>query len=263
MANCSWFDKPIRDLPSPLGSVPQRSRKGLITMRIERDVDSLTLRGAAYPALPQFESAVLDETNETLFVLIRANGNDQADAIVDLVRDLEASLEIGPVDISEFAVAFLFDANRVGLAATLRVFRHGYEQHFGNLAMAEHANWVDVATCRVGVFVVHKSRSDPTGTIEDHLAPMVAATWPEHWVAACDFINGNRKAGDAVSRNNTARLKAIITAAAQFQHPGAPLSTVVARDGIPLTRFKECQLSEDLVHFLQAVPWRQGGQGSD
>ena len=134
VAGCRWFDGHVEDLPSPLGSVPPRSRKGLIARRIERDVDSLTLRGAAYPALPQFESAVSDDINQTLFVLIRANGKNQADAVIDLLLDLDASLGIGGVDISEYAVAFLFDANSAGLAATLDTFRTGYQQHFGNLA---------------------------------------------------------------------------------------------------------------------------------
>ena len=106
------------------------------------------------------------------------------------------------------------------------------------------------------MFVIHKSPADPTGTLEDHLAPLVSATWPEHYASARAFIDdGNKRDGHAESRKDAARLKAIITATAQFQHPGAPLSTVVARNGIPSTQFERCELSQHLVRFLRTVPW--------
>lgn len=84
---------------------------------------------------------------------------------------------------------------------------------------------------------------------------MAAATWPRHYDGARIFIDGNMGDGDAASKSASARLKAVITSAAQFEHPGAPLSTVVARDGIPSEQFEQCQLSQDLVDFLLAVPW--------
>ena len=256
VGGCKWFDDPIRDMPSPFGKVPQRSDRGLIATRIERNVESLTFREAAYTAPPHFESAVFNNDEETMFVLIRANGKQQAGAVTDLLQDLDASLEVGPVDVTEYAVAFLFDANDDGLQETLDGFRKGYQEHFGNLAMASHAHWLPVDTCHIGVFVVHRSPEDPFGTLEDHLAPMVAAIWPERYDSARDFIDSNRNNSDTASRNDAARLKAVITSAAQFQHPGAPLSTVVARDGLPRGQFERCQLSQDLVRFLQAVPWR-------
>ena len=257
LAGCDWFDRPIGELPSPLGGMPPRSGKGLIARRFERNPDALTLRAAAYPPLPQFESAVVDQGTQTVYVLIRANGKKQADAVVDLLRDLDDSLDVGPVDISRYATAFLFDANDTGLAVTLAAFRGGYGHHFGDLSAANHAGWVDVPTCHVGVFVIHKSRSEPTGTLEDHLAPLVAAAWPSHFDDACAFIDDSRQSAEAVSNSEAKRLKAIITSAGQFQHPGAPLSTLVARDGIPEAHFKTCKLSEELVRFLQAVPWRE------
>lgn len=257
LAGCDWFDRPIGELPSPLGGMPPRSDKGLIARRLERNPDALTLRAAAYPSLPQFESAVVDMDAQTLYVLIRANGKQQAGAVVDLLRDVDDSLDddVGPVDISHYAAALLFDADNEGLEATLANFRTGYGQHFGDLSAADHAGWVDAPMCHVGVFVFHKSPSDPTGTLEDHLVPLVAGTWPSHFNDASAFIDGGKQPDEAASRDEANRLKAIITSAGQFQHPGAPLSTLVARRGIPDAHFKTCKLSEELVRFLQTVPW--------
>lgn len=255
IASCKWFDGTIRELPSPFGQVRHQSQKGLVARRMEREVDDLTLGSAAFPMLPQFMSAVEDKTAQTIFVLIRANGKEQVDAVIDMLQDLDASLEVGTMDISHYATAFLFDADE-GLAATLTTFRRGYSEHFGDLSTADHAVWVEASTCHVGAFVVHKSSSDPTGTLEDHLAPLADAAWPSHFKAASAFIDDGRQTGEAVSKGEANRLKAIITSAGQFQRPGASLSSVVARKGIPEAHFHTCKLSEELVRFLQAVPWR-------
>lgn len=258
VAGCTWFDKPIRHLPSPFGSVPGRSPKGLVARRLEREVDDLTLRQAAYPVLPQYESAVVHDATKTLFVMVRANGKRHADAVTDLLQEVNASLQVGPVDVTEYAAAFLFDANNQGLPGTLGVFRESYQQHFGDLATADHGQWLSTTTCHAGVFVVHRSPADRTGTLEDHVAPMVASAWPRHYESACAFVDDNRRDGDAASRNAATRLKAIITSAGQFRHPGDPLATVIAREGIPAAQFEQCELSRDLVRFLQAVPWSDG-----
>lgn len=257
LTGCDWFGQPIRKLPSPFGRMSGRSTKGLIARRLEQDVDNLKLRGAAYPPSPQFESAVEDKGAQTLYVLVRANGKRQVDAVVDLLQDINASLDLGSMEISGYATAFLFDANDEGLAATLDAFRNGYGKHFGDLSTADHAVWVDAQTCHVGAFVIHKSPSDQTGTLEDHLAPLAAEAWPSHFSAASAFIDGGKQTDEAVSKREANRLKAIITSAGQFEHPGAPLSTLVDRDGIPTAQFETCELSKELVRFLQAVPWQE------
>ena len=257
VAGCDWFKGTIRELPSPLGSMPPQSQKGLVARRIEREVDGLTLRSAASSTLPQFVSAVEDKTTRTIFVLIRANGKEQVGAVVEMLQDINASLDLEPMDISHYATAFLFDANHEGLVATLDTFRKGYGEHFGDLSKADHAVWIDGPTCHVGVFVVHKSPSEPTGTLEDHLAPLAADAWPSHFDAASAFIGDGRQTDETVSKSEANRLKAVITSAGQFQHPGAPLSTLIDRGGIPAAHFKVCKLSEELVRFLQAVPWQE------
>ena len=222
-----------------------------------RDVEGLTLRETSYPVLPHFESAVVDDGEEILFVQIRAGGDEKAGAVTDLLEDLDASLEAGPMDIGrEYAVAFLFDADNGGLRKRIETFRTAYGRHFGNLTSADHAGWLRTATCHVGVFVVHRSPEEPFGTLEDHLAPMAKTAWPDYYDGARAFVEHNRRDGDAASTSGADRLKAVITSAVQFEHPGAPLSTAIARRGIPAEQFEQCQLSHDLVRFLQAVPWR-------
>ncbi len=221
-----------------------------------RDAEKLTLRETSYSVLPHFESAVVDKGEQTYFMQVRAGGDGKADAVTDLLGALDDSFDAGPMDISrEYAVAFLFDANGSGLRQRVETFRAAYERHFGSLASAGHARWLRTTNCHVGMFVFHRSPEEPFGTLEDHLAPMAKATWPEYYGGARAFIDDNRRDGDAPSTSSARRLKAIITAAAQFDHPGAPLSTAVARCGIPREQFEQCELSHDLARFLQGVPW--------
>ena len=259
VAGCRWVKDRIKDLPSPFGTVPGPSPKGLIASRVKRDADKLTLRSAAYPPPPpQYESAVFDEEADTIFLLVRANGKNQAGAVIDLLEDVDVSMDLASIDISKYAVAFLFDADAAGLAAALEEFREHYSGYFGDLSDAGHSKWVATATraVGVGVFVFHRTAADETGTLEDHLAPMVASAWPDRYAVARGFIDDNRKPGDEVSRNDSTRLKAIITSAGQFDHPGKPLSTMIAQDGLPEDQFETSPMSKALAAFLQGVPWR-------
>ena len=253
-AGCRWVGEHIGALPSPFGAVPSISRKGLIARRMERDVDNLTLRGAAYPVLPHFESIVQDDETDTIYALIRTNGKQQAAAVIDLLEDVDESFHFD-VDVSEYAAAFLFDANDVGMTAVSEGFRSTYGAYFSSLDGARHACWTSTATCPVGIFVIHRSATDETGTIDDHVATMAQAAWPPRYNAAQTFLEHNGRPDDEVSRTPAAGLKAIVTCVGQFDHPGAPLSTVVAREGIPDVQFKESWLSRGLVEFLTSVPW--------
>ena len=258
VAGCRWVKDRIKDLPSPFGAIPgvSPSPKGLIARRIERDAGKQTFRSAAYPPLPQFEPAVLDKEVDTVFLSVRANGKSQVAAVIELLEDVDASMDIDGVAVTEYAVAFLFDADAAGLTATLEEFREHYSGHFGDLSDTAHSQWVATDKCPVGVFVFHRSAEDETGTLEDHLEPMVSAAWPDRYASAHDFIDDNKQPGDEVSRSDAKRLKAIITSAGQFHRPGLPLSSMIARDGIPNAQFAASPMSRALVDFLQGAPWR-------
>ena len=256
VAGCCWVNKPIKDLPSPFGAIPNVSPKGLIARRLERDVDDLTLTSVEYPPLPQFHPPVFDESADIIFLPVCANGKSQVAAVVRLLENIDMAMDFDNIVIAEYAAAFLFDADATGLTATLEAFRDDYGEHFGDLSELGHSKWMATATCPVGVFVFHRTEADETGTLEDHLAPMIESAWPDRYSAARGFIDDNREPGDEVSRNDATRLKAIITSAGQFKRPGSPLSTMIARGGIPEAQFAESPMSRALVAFLQGAPWR-------
>ena len=256
---CEWIDKPIGELPSPFGRTSSVARQGLIARRFERQaVDNLRLRNAAHPPLPSFESIVENTATDTMFFLVRAHGQDQRDDVLTLLRTLDVTITEEPdgtFDVSEYAAAFLFDANGEGVTSTLGVFRDRYGEHFGNLSNLEHGKWVATITVPVGCFVFHRSATDEAGTLEDHLAPTAKSAWPERYAGAEGFIDSNRNPGDKVSTREAERLKAIITVTGQFDNPGDPLSIVIGRNGMPRAQFQASALSAELADFLTGTPW--------
>ena len=256
---CRWVDTHIGELPSPFGRHGRVARKGLVAARIERHaLEDLTLRDATHQPLPCFESIVENTATDTMFFLVRTHGQDQPKPVLDLLQTLDVTITEEPdgtFDVSEYAAAFLFDANGEGMTSTLGAVRARYGEHFGDLSSLEHGKWVSEATVPVGCFVFHRSAADETGTLEDHLAPMAASAWPERYAGAERFVDGNRTADDKVSNREAERLKAIITVTGQFDHPGDPLSIIIGRNGLPRAQFETSSLSAALADFLTGTPW--------
>ena len=192
---CQWVGRAIGELPSPFGR-SRIARKGLIATRIERHaIEDLAIQAAAHSPLPSFESVVENTATDTIFFMVRANGKTQSDPIVSLLRALSVTLAgvpVGTFEVSEYAAAFLFDANGEGVASTLRDFGARYTSEFGDLSSVAHASWLDETTIPVGCFVFHKSSQDPTGTLEQHLRPMAAGAWPQQDAKAELFIDDAR-----------------------------------------------------------------------
>ncbi len=254
---CTWFKEPIGKLPSPFGP-GKAAAKGLIAKRFERQsLDDLTLQAAAHPPHPRFESIIEHEVSRTIYFVVRAQGKDQTGAILDLLRDLDAMITEEPpgtYDVSEYAAAFLFDANDGGVNGTIEAFRERYREHFGDLTALEQGKWIFTPTVPVGCFIFHKE-GESTGTLEDHLAPMTESAWPDRYPKAQTFIDDNKAEDDAVFSKESERLKAIITVTGQFNHPGDPLSEIIGRHGLPKEEFDQAPLSKTLVAFLAATPW--------
>ena len=255
---CEWVDKHVGELPSPFG--PSRvAKKGLISTRLEQHaLQDLTLQAAAHPPLPCFESIVENTATSTMFFMVRAHGKVQSDPILKLLEDLNVTITqepAGTFDVSEYAAAFLFDANGEGVAATLTGFRRHYGGHFGDLSTLQHSTWVADTTVPVGCFVFHRCAQNQPGTIEDHLAPMVKRAWPDRYAEAERFVDDKRDGGDKVSRSEAERLKAIITVTGQFDHPGDPMSIVIGRTGLPRAEFNASRMSAELAEFLVQAPW--------
>ena len=254
---CKWVDKPIGELPSPFGrSIVAR---GLLARRFEKHaLEDLSLQESAHPPLPCFESIVENTATDTMFFMVHALGKDQSNHILGLLRDLDVTIAgepAGTFDVSEYAVAFLFDANGEGVTATVAGVRNRYGEYFGDLGNLEHGGWVADTTVPVGCFVFHRSAQDQEGTLEDHLAPMVEEAWPVRYAGARRFVDDNQRAGDRVSNREAERMKAIITATGQFDHPGDPMSIIIGRTGLPHERFVASPLSGELADFLAGTPW--------
>ena len=257
---CEWVDKHLGELPSPFGPKGVAT-KGLIARRFEQHaLEDLTLQAAGHPPLPCFESIVENTVTGTMFFMVRVHGQDRSEPVVDLLTSLDVTITqepTGTFDVSEYAAAFLFDANGEGVTATLAGFRNRYGAHFGDLSNLEHGEWVRDTTVPVGCFVFHKSTHDQTGTIEDHLAPMVERAWPDRYAGAERFLEEKRHDGDRVSSNEAERLKAIITVTGQFDHPGDPMSIIIGQIGIPPAQFEESPMSAELAEFLTRTPWHE------
>ena len=258
VAQCKWVSKSIRQLPSPFGRSPTAS-KGLLATRLERrSIEDLNLQMATHPPLPSFEAIVEDTASNTMFMLIRTNGKDQVETVQNLLIDLRDTFDetlVDTYDVAEYAAAFLFDANAIGTAATIDDFRQRYDNHFGDLSGVDHGTWDTTEISPVGCFVFHDRSGDRTGTLEDQLAPMVDTEWPDRYAKAHVFIDNNMEESDKVYGSRASQLKAVITAAGQFRVPGAGLTQVIGRGGLPKAVFEESSLSKELVAFLMAAPW--------
>ena len=153
---CEWVDRPVGELPSPFGrgrAVP----KGLIARRFERQaLEDLPLRDAARPPLPCFDAVVENTATGTMFVLVRTHGQDQSGACLELLQDLQDTFVDQPADtfdVSEYAAAFLFDANGEGVEAKVAAFRERYGARGLFRVPQEHS----------GAYRHHRGSSGPDG----------------------------------------------------------------------------------------------------
>ena len=200
-----------------------------------------------------------------MFVLVSVGGKDKADQALQLMNHVDATMVSDDFDIQEYAAAFLFDADKAGLVDTVATFEKRYGAYFGGIADAAHGKWNQTTTVPVGLFVFHGGPSN-TGTIEHDLAPMVQAAWPDRYAASECFVADHSKRGDKVLKSDSRRLKAVMTAAGQFDNPGLPLSTVLGRKGLSRAQYESSPVSIALADFLTATPWPSGSAyrlGSD
>ena len=260
---CAWVGTRIGNLPSPFGPKGVATQ-GLITRRMAQHAfEDLTLQAAAHPPLPWFESIVENTGTGTMYFMVRVHGKDRHELVVELLESLDVTITqepAGTFDVSEYAAAFLFDANGEGVTATLATFRNRYGRHFGDLSDLGHGEWVTNTAIPVGCFVFHRGADDETGTIENHLAPMVECAWADRYAEAERFIEEKRNGDDMVSRNDAERLKAVITVPGQFGHPGDPMSTIIGKEsGIPRAQFDASPISAELAGFLTRTPWQRVG----
>lgn len=256
VARAQWIDKPIAELPSPLGPRPDPDQPhspkvgSLIARRYSNaPLDELRLRAAAHAPAPTFESIV--QVDDVLYVLIRCHGDSGARLAIDLVEDFKLFLDPSyGTDINRLAAAFVFDADG-SVQQREQVFASSYAP-LHSAAPPSHGAWASAAV-PVGLYVFHEP-SRGAGTLEDLLGPLVAAEWPARWAAADTYLATHASPSDPVNRKPAERLKAQITVTGQFVAPGDPMSQIIERKGLSQARFGG-QESLAVVKFLQGVPW--------
>lgn len=263
LAGGKWMGQPISKLPSPFGprtdpSNPQRPvvRSFIVERLRTRAIDELRLRDAAHPAPPSFQAFVHVDADDVLFALLRSGGDSAAKASLDLIQDVVTLMPLG-LDVTEVAVAFLFDADVDGVQAREASFERTHQRLLGSAGGPKHGVWVNTDVngmeIPVGLYIFHDP-STGEGTLEDTLAPMVASEWPKRWTGAETYLGKHQEAQDPVATKRSERLKAQISISGQFLFPGDPMTQVLARNGLPSSHFQG-PASKALVDFLRSAPW--------
>jgi hypothetical protein len=258
VATATWVGDPIKELPSPLGPIPDPDNpkrpklKSLIAERYaERSLDEMSLQAASHAPPPAFEAIVRDGT--TLFVLLRCAGDTAAASVMKLLSDMTAVLTPAfGTDVKQIAAAFLFDAD-ASVATREALFEASYQPILGPAPGPKHGAWVLGKDFPVGLHVFHDAATQQ-GTLEEILAPLVELEWSTRWHAASAYLTSHAGVGDPVSKKPAERLKAQINITGQFVAPGDPMSEVIGRNGLSASHFDGAH-SKALVAFLQGVPW--------
>ncbi len=256
--DCGFLKSRVGDLPSPLGAPEGESSSGesLVARSYQKvPIDERYLSTAELPLFPVFD-VDLEAPSGDRYILVRCGSNQQKTGVVRLLDNLDLVLRASPpgvYEIESYAAAFFYDADEDGVDGRVKVFRDTFGEHFGPLDELTGDNWLLTRTVPVGCFIFHSPESQ-TGSLEEHLAPMVEEFEPQRWQHAAKFIDENKTPDDAVSRNASERWKAIISTTAQFRFPGDPMSMMLDRRGLPPDSFRS-QACKDVVHFLTNVPW--------
>lgn len=254
----TWVGSPIKELPSPLGPIPDPANprspklKSLIAERYAaHSLDEMSLQAAAHARPPAFEAIVREGT--TLFVFLRCAGDAAAASAMELLRDVTAVLDpaIG-TDVKQIAAAFLFDAD-ASVATREATFAESYQPILGGAAVPKHGAWVRGLNFPVGLYVFRDAVTQQ-GTLEEILAPLVELEWSTRWHAASAYLTSHASSGDPVLKKPAERLKAQINITGQFVAPGDPMSEVIGRKGLAASHFDGAE-SKALVTFLQGAPW--------
>jgi len=246
---CTYRKSLVGELPSPLN-------KQVAQAYAHPPTSDRHISTAELPPFPVFD-VDLESPSGDRYILVRCGSNQQKNVIVRFLEDLDLALRVMPPgtnDVDAYAVAFLYDADEIGVEKRVGVFQDSFAEHFGSLRGLTGDNWVPTKTVPVGCFVFCQPETG-TGALEDWLAPMVECFEPERWQQAIRFIDDNKRPDDRVCKSSGQRWKAIIAATAQFQFPGNPMSTLLThKKGIPSDAF-DSEICKSVVQFLTSAPW--------
>lgn len=255
-AGCTWLSSPLKELPSPFGNIDGQADTSFVAKRIaKRSVGDVELRAANQAQPPSFQCFLEDKATDTLYAVLRCNGDSAAGPAKDLLSELSGLIsgDIGPfLQVTSVATAFLYDAD-TSTSERERRFQASFGTLITDPSLFRHRTWNSSPRGPVGLYIFANPATGD-GTLEDLLAPLVEARWPPRWKAAGEYLSQHADPDDPIMKKRSEMLKAHVCTVGQFIFPGDPLSVVLGRHerGLPKEVFLS-SVSTDLVAFLRGA----------
>lgn len=247
-AGFAHYPEPLERYPAPLGGDATRY---LIKYVGRSGQARLNLRDATARPRPSITCAM--HAGETIALVFESHGVDRDEAAV-LVNEFVDLFGSSDVDSEFTSVAFAFitdaDTSNATARAAQVVARHGAT--FGLTALTPDM-WA-VGAKHPALVHVFAEPGKTSGALEHHLAPLVELARPAEWNAACTFIDQTTPARSRLAGNAERRLKALITCAGQFEHPGLAMSKMIRYEALGPEVFKTSQEARRLAELLVNFP---------
>jgi hypothetical protein len=247
------FGRAVQDYPTPLGGPPGQ---GVLARQLVHALDQ-HLATAKRPPLPRLEAALYHAGDDTLALVMQMQGLAQMQPVVTFLNKLFSTLAASTYEITACAVAMLVDADDAGVATRGVEVSSTLASVYPDLAALSHGVWQVHARGPVGVWVFHDSKTGK-GTLEHGLESVVSGAYAPFWAAAEGFIASVPRIPLAhlpVDRDVATRVKATLTAAGQFEKPGAAMHGMLAHGVLAGDAMKQSPDAQALAAFLAAPGW--------
>lgn len=264
LGRCTEYRKTLEAYPTPLGN--------FLAKRLEqRPVQSLPVRDLQRGDPPVLESVLQSSTDanaKKIYLFLNCHGQDRHGCIKELLVQFaklwSSNFGTNPnstTSMQRWSMAFFYDADSIGVDGTLDQFKARYADVLGDLTPLTSRSWIrtvitaregKTVDCDVGCFIF-SAPGATQGTLEDGLLAMLHDEDGRLFDASTAFIDGHALAGCAVTRGpDSKRKKAIVTAAAQFDHPSYSMA-VFLRDTKMLTSetLYANEMCEAIISFFE------------
>lgn len=259
----SEYTKKLGEFPSPLDR--------FLTQWLEQHpVENLPVRGLQRNDPPVLELVLQHGVDsERIYLFMNCNGQDRHEP-VKLYLTRFAKVFSSPfgtkvhaaAELAGWSMAFFYDADSIGIDGTLELFRERYSGVLGGLSRLRDRAWIrarltikehKTADCDMGCFIF-SAPGTAQGTLEDGLLSMLQNEDGRLFSASTAFIDGHALDGCKVKKGpESKRKKAIITAAAQFDHPSYSMA-VFLRDTKMLTfdTLRNNEMCKAIIEFFES-----------
>lgn len=247
-AGFTHYFEPLARYPAPLGG----GATTYLLRYVSRNAQAqLNLREATARPRPSIACAL--RARDTIALVFESHGVDRDEAAV-LVNELAELFGGGDVNSEFTSVAFAFITDADTSDATTRaaqvVARHGATLGLTGLIPD---TWT-AGTKHHALVHVFAEPGKTSGALEHHLGPLVELARPAEWKAACAFIDQTTPVRSRLTGNAGRRLKALITCAGQFEHPGLAMSKMIRYEALGPEVFKTSAEARRLAALLVGFP---------